>query len=255
MDVFRVFDSLNDLENLRFACDAVGEAGGVIEASLCYTGDVADPTRTKYDLDYYLNLARALVDIGTHTLAIKDMAGLLKPQAGANLGWSVAGRVSRGADSRAHSRHGEYGGASMLAASEAGADIVDAAMPSMAGLTSQPSMGALIAALEGTPRQMEVSRKAIGDLESYWEQVRELYYPFESGLKSGTADVYDHEMPGGQYTNLEVSGAVVGAQRSVGCRQECLCGGQPRAGRRDQGHTHFQSGGRLGAVHGAKRPR
>ncbi|MCA8959801.1 MAG: pyruvate carboxylase, partial [Planctomycetes bacterium] len=212
MDVFRVFDSLNDLENMKVAIDAVGEVGGVIEGAVCYTGDVADPTRTKYTLDYYLETVRRLVDLGIHVLAVKDMAGLLKP-ASARLLVATLRREFPDLPIHVHTHDTAAAGvASMLAASEAGADVVDVAIDTMSGLTSQPSMGAVVAALHGAERDTGIRRRDLAPLEEYWERVREVYAPFESGLKSGSSDVYEHEMPGGQYTNLKFQANALGLE-------------------------------------------
>lgn len=210
VDVFRVFDCLNYLENLKLGMNAVGEAGGVIEAVLCYTGDVSDHRRTKYSLQYYVDLAGQLVELGTHVLAIKDMAGLLKPRAGKML---VEALRSAFPDLPIHVHTHDTastGVASMLACAEAGADVVDLALAPMAGMTSQPAMGAVVAALRDTPRDTGLSLQELNVLEDYWEQARRLYAPFESGLKSGSADVYFHEMPGGQYTNLQFQARQLG---------------------------------------------
>ncbi len=210
VDVFRIFDCLNYGENLKLGIDAVGEAGGVIEACLCYTGDVADPSRTKYSLQYYVDLAGELVELGTHVLAIKDMAGLLKPRAAALLVGALR-KTYPTVPIHVHTHDtAATGVASMLAAGEAGADVVDLAVSAMAGLTSQPAMGAVVAALRGTPRDTGIELGPLQVLNDYWEQVRGVYAPFESGLKSGSPDVYDHEMPGGQYTNLQFQATSLG---------------------------------------------
>ncbi|MCA9708645.1 MAG: pyruvate carboxylase subunit B, partial [Myxococcales bacterium] len=210
IDVFRVFDCLNYVENLALGMDAVGEAGGVIEAALCYTGDVSDPSRTKYSLQYYVDLAGQLVERGTHVLAIKDMAGLLKPRAGRMLVRALRDAFPQ-VPIHVHTHDtASTGVASMLACADAGADVVDLALAPMAGLTSQPAMGAVVAALRGTARDTELSLEVLQGLEDYWEQARQLYAPFESGLKSGSADVYFHEMPGGQYTNLQFQARQLG---------------------------------------------
>jgi len=210
VDVFRIFDSLNDLENLQVGIDAVGAAGGVIEASVCYTGDVSDPGRKKYTLDYYVELTGRLVERGIHVLAIKDMAGLLKPRAATQL----VGKLREAfPDLPIHVHTHDTAGtgvASMLACAAAGADVVDVATDAMAGMTSQPSMGAVVAALAGSDRDTGIDPARIEGLNTYWEQVRGLYAPFESGLKSGSADVYVHEMPGGQYTNLRFQAMMLG---------------------------------------------
>lgn len=210
IDVFRIFDCLNYTENLKLGIDAVGEAGGVIEASLCYTGDVADASRTKYSLQYYVDLAGALVELGTHVLAIKDMAGLLKPRAA-----TLLVRTLREAFPQVpihvhtHDTAGT-GVASMIAAAEAGADVVDAASSAMSGMTSQPALGAIVAGVAGGPRDTGLEIGTLQPINTYWEQLRGVYAPFESGLHSGSADVYLHEMPGGQYTNLQFQAGALG---------------------------------------------
>ena len=210
IDVFRIFDCLNYLPNLELGIDAVGAAGGVIEAAICYTGDVSDPKKTKYSLDYYVDLVGRLHERGIHVLAIKDMAGLLKPSAARQL----VGAIRKAfpylpIHVHTHDTAGT-GVASMLAASEAGADVVDVALDAMSGLTSQPSMGAIVAALHGAERDTGLALEDLQGLVDYWEQVRSLYAPFESGLRSGGADVYLHEMPGGQYTNLQFQARALG---------------------------------------------
>lgn len=205
MDVFRVFDSLNYVDNLYLGIDAVGSAGGIVEAALCYTGDVTRGEHEagyKYGLDYYLKLARELVERGAHVLCVKDMAGLLRPKAATLLiGALRAEFPNTPIHVHTHDTAGT-GVASMLAAAEAGADAVDAASDSMSGMTSQPSMGAIVAALKGTELDTGLDLQALSVLSDYWGEMRGVYAPFESGQKSGSADVYIHEMPGGQYTNL-----------------------------------------------------
>lgn len=202
MDIFRIFDSVNYIENMRLGIDAVGEAGGIVEAAVCYTGDVTDPNRGQYDLEYYLNFVEQLEKIGIHVLAIKDMAGLLKPE-GASL---LVGAIREAhPDLPIHVHTHDTAGtgvASMLAAAHAGADTVDAAMDAMSGTTSQPSLGAIVASTSGTSLDTGLSLDEVSSINDYWEECRGLYAPFESGQKSGSADVYTHEMPGGQYTNL-----------------------------------------------------
>lgn len=202
MDVFRVFDSLNYLENMRLGIDAVGAAGGIVEAAICYTGDITDPHRKPYTLDYYLEFARQLVGLGVHVLAVKDMAGLLKPEAASLLVGSLRKEFP---DVPLHLHTHDSAGtgvASMIAGAKAGADAVDAAMDALSGTTSQPSLGAIVGALRHTPYDTGMDMKAINAVNEYWEECRGLYAPFESGQKSGSSDVYDHEMPGGQLTNL-----------------------------------------------------
>ncbi|KAJ8720093.1 hypothetical protein PYW07_012136 [Mythimna separata] len=205
MDVFRVFDSLNYLPNLILGMDAAGKAGGVVEAAISYTGDVSDPNKKKYDLKYYTNLADELVKAGTHVLAIKDMAGLLKPQAAKML---IGAIRDKHPDVPIHVHTHDTSGAgvaAMLACAEAGADVVDVAVDSMSGLTSQPSMGALVASLQGTKLDTNIALQTVSEYSAYWEQARTLYGPFEATatMKSGNADVYLNEIPGGQYTNLQ----------------------------------------------------
>ncbi len=202
IDIFRIFDSLNDVEQMRPAIRAVREGGtGIAEAALCYTANLSDPGETLYTLDYYLRLADQLVGAGAHILAIKDMAGLLRPQAAHTLIEALRQRF----DVPLHLHtHDTAGGqlATLLAASEAGVDAVDVANAAMAGTTSQPPMSALVAALEHTERDTGISLAACEDMEPYWESVRRLYLPFESGLQGPTGRVYRHEIPGGQLSNL-----------------------------------------------------
>lgn len=202
MDVFRVFDSLNYIENMKLGIDAVGAAGGIIEASICYSGDLMDPSKSKYTLDYYLNFARQLVERGAHVLAVKDMAGLLKPGAARILIGALRAEFPHiPIHVHTHDTAGT-GVAAMIACAEAGADAVDVAIDSMSGSTSQPSMGALVGALAGTPLDTGIDPLSLGPINDYWEDLRGVYAPFESGQKTGSADVFVHEMPGGQYTNL-----------------------------------------------------
>jgi pyruvate carboxylase len=202
IDVFRVFDSLNYLENLKLGVDAAGKAGGFVEGTMSYTGDVADPSKGKYNLEYYMKLARELVDMGSHSLAIKDMAGLLTPRA-AKLLVSVLREEFPDTPIHVHTHDTAGSGvASMIAAAEAGADVVDGALDAMSGMTSQPSIGAIAANLKGTDLDTGLDMAQTTPLNTYWENVRSLYAPFESGQLSGSSDVYQHEIPGGQYTNL-----------------------------------------------------
>lgn len=204
MDIFRVFDSLNYLPNMILGMEAAGQAGGVVEAAISYTGDVSDPSRTKYSLDYYIKLAEELVKAGTHILCIKDMAGLLKPNASALL---IKALRDRFPDLPIHVHTHDTAGAgvaSMLACAEAGADIVDVAVDSMSGMTSQPSMGAIVACTKGTDLDTGIALEKVFDYSEYWEVTRGLYAAFDctATMKSGNADVYENEIPGGQYTNL-----------------------------------------------------
>ena len=202
IDVFRVFDSLNYLENLKLGVDAAGKSGGFVEGTMSYTGDVADPTKGKYNLEYYMKLAEELVGMGVHSLAIKDMAGLLTPKATTML---VSALRQQFPDTPIHVHTHDTAGtgvASMLAAAYAGADIVDGSIDGMSGMTSQPSLGAISATLRGSDLDTGLDQKDIAAINTYWENVRTLYAPFESGQLSGSSDVYEHEIPGGQYTNL-----------------------------------------------------
>ncbi len=202
VDIFRVFDSLNYDANLILGIDAVVKAGGVAEGTISYTGDVSDPTRERYNINYYLELTDKLVKAGIHILGIKDMAGLLKPQAATLL---ISAIREQHPDLVIHVHTHDTAGtgvASMLAAVHAGADIVDLAIDSMSGLTSQPSLGAFVASLQGTQLDTNIDVSQLSILNSYWEQMRLLYSCFDPGIKSGDSGVYIHEMPGGQYTNL-----------------------------------------------------
>lgn len=202
IDVFRVFDSLNYIDNLKLGVEVSGAAGGFVEGAMSYTGNVAAPGDGRYTLDYYMDLADKLVDMGVHSLAIKDMAGLLTPRATSML---VGALRKEHPDVPIHVHTHDTAGcgvASMLAAAEAGADVVDAAIDAMSGMTSQPSLGALTAAFRGSDFDTGIDLENLPKLNSYWEDVRSLYAPFESGQLSGSSDVYLHEIPGGQYTNL-----------------------------------------------------
>ncbi|XP_006037180.2 pyruvate carboxylase, mitochondrial [Alligator sinensis] len=204
MDIFRVFDSLNYLPNMVLGMEAAGRAGGVVEAAISYTGDVADPSRTKYTLNYYLQLADQLVKAGTHILCIKDMAGLLKPQASELLVGALRARFpTLPLHVHTHDTSGA-GVAALLAAANAGADVVDVAVDAMSGMTSQPSMGAMVACTRGTALDTGLPLERVFDYSEYWEAARGLYAPFDctATMKSGNADVYENEIPGGQYTNL-----------------------------------------------------
>lgn len=209
IDVFRIFDSLNWFEGMKVAIEAAGETGKVVEASLCYTGDILDPKRDKYNLDYYIDLAKKLEEAGAHILGIKDMAGLLKPFAAEKLIRALKEEIDIPIHLHTHDTAGN-GVATLLMAAQAGVDIVDVATSSMSGQTSQPSMGAVVAALEGTQRDTGIDIETLQPLDDYWEEVRHFYAPFESGLKAGTAEVYIHEMPGGQYSNLREQAKALG---------------------------------------------
>src|SRR5690606_37167508 len=211
IDIFRIFDSLNWIEGMRVAMDAANEAGKVVEAAICYTGDILDPSRTKYTLQYYVDLAKKLEAAGAHILGIKDMAGLLKPYAAEKLIRTLKEEIGIPIHLHTHDTSGNSI-ATVLKAVEAGVDIVDLAISAMSGLTSQPSLNALVAALERTERDTGLDGAALQQLDEYWEAVRRYYAPFEMGLKSGTAEVYVHEMPGGQYSNLYEQAKALGLE-------------------------------------------
>ena len=210
IDIFRIFDALNDVEQMRPAIDAVRRTGSAVaEVALCYTADLVDPAETLYTLEYYLRLAEEIVAAGAHVLAIKDMAGLLRPEAARRLVTALRDRF--GVPVHLHT-HDTAGGqlATLLAAIDSGVDAVDVASASMAGTTSQPPMSALVAALAHTRRDPGFDLRAVLDLEPYWEAVRRVYSPFESGLRSPTGRVYDHEIPGGQLSNLRQQAIALG---------------------------------------------
>ncbi|HVE82891.1 MAG TPA: pyruvate carboxylase [Myxococcales bacterium] len=201
VDVFRVFDSLNDLDSMKVSIDRIRKTGKVCEVSICYTGDVSNPKRPKYSLPYYTELAKRIEGSGAHFLCIKDMAGLVRPGAAGMLIDALRATTKLPIHFHTHDTSGN-GVATYLEAIEHGVHVVDCALSSMAGLTSQPSINSLVAALRGHQREAGLTNKALQPLANYWEDVREIYSPFESGLKSSTSEVYYHEIPGGQYSNL-----------------------------------------------------
>ena len=209
VDIFRVFDSLNWTTGMQVAMEAVRKSGKICEAAICYTGDITDPKRDKYPLEYYVNMAKELEKMGAHILAIKDMAGLLKPLAAYKLVKALKENIGIPVHLHTHDTSSN-GSAMLLKASEAGVDIVDAALSSLSGLTAQPNLNALVATLEGSERDPQVNAAGLQKLANYWETVRDYYAPFESGLKSGTAEVYHHEIPGGQYSNYKPQVAGLG---------------------------------------------
>ncbi|WP_285766480.1 pyruvate carboxylase [Peribacillus sp. SI8-4] len=209
IDVFRIFDSLNWVKGMEVAIDAVRESGKIAEAAICYTGDLNDPSRSKYNIEYYKNMARELELAGAHILAIKDMAGLLKPDAAYRLVSELKATTSLPIHLHTHDTSGN--GIYMYAkAIEAGVDIVDTAIGSLAGLTSQPSVQTLHYALEGSSRQPKLEVDALERLGDYWGEVRKYYHDFESGMNAPHTEVYKHEMPGGQYSNLQQQAKAVG---------------------------------------------
>jgi pyruvate carboxylase len=209
IDLFRVFDSLNWVKNMRVAIDAVLESGALCEGAICYTADLFDGRRPKYDLKYYLGIARELQQSGVHVLAIKDMAGICRPRAAAALVKALKDETGLPIHFHTHDTSGAAA-ASVLAAIDAGCDAVDGALDAMSGLTSQPNLSAIAAALAGTARDPGLAPEALHAASMYWEGVRRFYAPFESEIRSGTADVYRHEMPGGQYTNLREQARALG---------------------------------------------
>ncbi|KAL9612877.1 MAG: hypothetical protein Q9167_002561 [Letrouitia subvulpina] len=201
VDIFRIFDALNDIDQLEVGIKAVQEAGGVVEATVCYSGDMLNPKK-KYNLDYYMDLIGKIVKIGTHIIGIKDMAGVLKPKAATMLIGSIRKKYP---DIPIHVHTHDSAGtgvATYVACAEAGADAVDTATDSMSGMTSQPSIGALLASLEGTGLEPGLHSAHIRAIDTYWAQLRLLYSPFEAGLTGPDPEVYEHEIPGGQLTNL-----------------------------------------------------
>jgi pyruvate carboxylase len=210
VDIFRIFDALNDVSQMRPAIDSVLETGtSLAEVAVCYTGDLLDPDEKLYTLDYYLRLAEQIVEAGAHVLAIKDMAGLLRASAAEKLVTALRERFDLPVHVHTHDTAGGQL-ATLLAAARAGADAVDVASAPMAGTTSQPSASALVAALAHTERDTGLSLQAVSDLEPYWEAVRHVYKPFESGLAGPTGRVYKHEIPGGQLSNLRQQAIALG---------------------------------------------
>ncbi|MFI7744951.1 pyruvate carboxylase, partial [Kocuria sp. HR5S1] len=210
VDIFRIFDALNDVEQMAPAIQAVRKTGtAVAEVALCYTGDLLDPAEDLYTLDYYLDLAARCVEAGAHVLAIKDMAGLLRPMAAAKLVTALRERFDLPVHLHTHDTAGGQL-ATLMAAIAAGVDAVDVADASMAGTTSQVPASALVAALEHTPRDTGIPLEAISAMEPYWEVIRAMYSPFESGLTAPTGRVYRHEIPGGQLSNLRQQAIALG---------------------------------------------
>ncbi|HUF61368.1 MAG TPA: pyruvate carboxylase [Verrucomicrobiales bacterium] len=206
MDIFRIFDSLNYTPNLRAAMEAVRETGALCEGTICYTGNILDPSREKYTLRYYVDLARELVRMGAHTVCIKDMAGLCRPYAAYRLVKALKEETGVPIHFHTHDTSG-VNAASVLQAADAGVDIADAAIASLSGSTSQPNLNSIVAALQFTERETGLDLEALNELSGYWEQVRACYRPFDTSPPFGSAEVYLHEMPGGQFTNLKEQAA------------------------------------------------
>jgi pyruvate carboxylase len=209
IDIFRIFDSLNYVPNLKFAMDAVQETHAICEAAICYTGDILDSSRDKYSLKYYVELAKELEKMGAHILAIKDMAGLCRPYAANKLVKALKQEIGIPIHFHTHDTSG-INAASVLQASDAGVDIVDLAIASMSGSTSQPNLNSVVAALQHTSRDTQLNLDRLNEYSDYWEGVKAYYKPFDTSPPNGTAEVYLHEMPGGQYTNLKEQAAGMG---------------------------------------------
>ena len=210
MDVFRIFDSLNYLPNLKVAMEAVAEkTNSLCEAAVCFTGDFTNSSEEKYVLQYYVDLAKELEKMGAHILAIKDMAGLCHPTAAHKLVKTLRNEISIPIHFHTHDSSG-IASASVLKASEAGVDVVDLAVSSMSGCTSQPNLNSIAHALENAPRSTGLELNALNELSIYWEAVRQYYSPFDTSPPFGSAEVYQHQMPGGQYTNLREQAGALG---------------------------------------------
>ena len=210
MDIFRVFDSLNYLPNLKVAMESIRkDTNSVCEATICYTGDILDPKRDKYTLEYYVKMAKELEQMGAHILALKDMSGLCYPNAAYKLVKALRSEISIPVHFHTHDSSG-IAGASIVKAAEAGVDAVDLSIASLSGLTAQPNLNSIIHALRGDKRDTQLGQKFFDDLSIYWEAVRQYYEPFDTSPKFGSAEVYRHEMPGGQYTNLREQARALG---------------------------------------------
>ena len=209
IDIFRIFDSLNSIENMRVSMDAALDTGAVCEAAICYTGDILDKGRPKYSLKYYVAMSKQLEKLGAHFLAIKDMAGLCKPYAAFELVKALRDEIAIPIHFHTHDTSG-INSASVLKAAEAGVDVADAAIASMSGGTSQPNLNSIVEALRHTPRDTQLNVETLNACSDYWETVRTYYLPFDSASKSGSARLYQHEIPGGQYTNLREQATAMG---------------------------------------------
>lgn len=210
IDIFRIFDSLNWLEAMKVSIKTVRErTNSIAEAAICYTGDILDPEQKKYTLDYYIDFAKQLENEGAHIIAIKDMAGLLKPYAAKELISALKSEINLPIHLHTHDTSSVQS-ATYLQAIEAGVDVVDVALGSMSGLTSQPNFNSVASYMQGHEREQKLNINSLNEYSTYWEYVREYYYPFESGLKAGTAEIYDNEIPGGQYSNLRPQAEALG---------------------------------------------
>jgi pyruvate carboxylase len=212
IDIFRIFDSLNSIENMRVSIDAALETGAVCETAICYTGDIFDKSRPKYSLNYYVTLARQLEKLGAHFLAIKDMAGLCKPYAAFELVKALREEISIPIHFHTHDTSG-INSSSVLRAADAGVDVADGAIAALSGGTSQPNLNSIVEALRHTARDTQLDIEALNECSDYWETVRTFYLPFDSGPKAGSARLYQHEIPGGQYTNLREQAIAMGLGR------------------------------------------
>ncbi|MBL7816647.1 MAG: pyruvate carboxylase [Saprospiraceae bacterium] len=212
IDVFRIFDSFNNIDSMLTSIRTVrARTGSIAEACICYTSDFTNPNRPKFDLNYYIEMAKRLEGEGSHILGIKDMAGLLKPYAAATLIAELKKHISIPIHLHTHDT-ASIQSSTYLKAIEAGVDVIDVAMASMSGLTSQPNFNSIVAMMQGHERENVMDLHLLNKFSNYWEDVRELYYPFESELKAGTAEVYDHEIPGGQYSNLRPQARSLGLE-------------------------------------------
>lgn len=212
VDVFRIFDSLNWMQSLEPCIKHVrNKTNGLAEASICYTGDILNPNKTKYDLKYYLQLAKDIENAGAHILGVKDMAGLLKPQAAYELISALKSEINIPIHLHTHDTSSVQS-ATYLKAIEAGVDVVDVALGGLSGLTSQPNFNSMVEMLRFNERENKINTEKLAEYSNYWEAVRSYYYPFESGLKSGTGEVYEHEIPGGQYSNLKGQAIALGLE-------------------------------------------
>ncbi|CCH90675.1 Pyruvate carboxylase (fragment) [Modestobacter italicus] len=254
IDVFRVFDALNDVSQMRPAIDAVRETGtAVAEVALCYTADLSDPAEQLYTLDYYLRLAEQIVEAGAHVLAIKDMAGLLRPPAAATLVTALRERFDLPVHLHTHDTPGGQL-ATLMAAWQAGVDAVDGASAALAGTTSQPALSSIVAATDHTDRATGLDLRAVNDLEPYWEAVRRVYAPFESGLPAPTGRVYTHEIPGGQLSNLRQQAIALGLGQRFE-EVEAMYAAPTAARPAGQGHPVVEGRRGPGAAAGRRRGR